>query len=107
MFKCMDCGLEFEEPKVNREYHGLEYGHEDRCYCPNCGSDDYREGKACVICGEYAYEEDYCENCMDTAKKYLMVDMGSGEFTGAKKLDMIDLFQIALDKLYVEERSKR
>lgn len=105
MFKCMDCGWEFEEPKVNREYHGLEYGHEDRCYCPNCGSEDYKEGKACGICGEYAYDGDYCECCMDEAKDMLKVDFN--HFGRQRRLDMIDLFTQALDKLYVEERSKR
>lgn len=107
MFKCMDCGCEFEEPKVNREYHGLEYGHEDRCYCPNCGSEDYKEGHACDICGDEAFEEDYCDNCIETAKQYINTDFLSGDYIGARRSDLIDLFQIALDKLYVEERSKK
>ncbi len=46
MFRCNDCGKEFEEPKVVPEYRGEFWGapaYEDEYYCPNCGSDDYEE----------------------------------------------------------------
>lgn len=46
MFRCNECGKEFEEPKVVPEYRGEFWGspaYEDEYYCPHCGSDDYEE----------------------------------------------------------------
>lgn len=48
MFRCNECGTEFEEPKVVSEYRGEFWGfpaYEDEYYCPHCCSDDYEEVK--------------------------------------------------------------
>lgn len=38
MYKCKECGAEFEEFKTVTETHGLEYGpFEELSVCPNCG----------------------------------------------------------------------
>lgn len=105
MFKCNDCGCEFETPEWSKEFHGLEYGYEINRYCPNCGSEDYIEGMPCDICGELAYGSDYCECCKDEAKKMLKIDFN--HFGKAKMRDLIDLFNEVIDELYVEERSKK
>lgn len=44
MFKCMDCGAVFEEPRHVRECVGEFWGapaYDDFAYCPACGSDEY------------------------------------------------------------------
>lgn len=105
MFRCNDCGCTFEEPEVTREFHGLEYGYENQYTCPNCGGDDYKDSVKCDICGEDAWNGCFCDNCKDNAKSMLKVDFG--HFTGARMTDLIDLFNVSLDELYVEERSKR
>jgi len=105
MFKCEDCGAVFEEPAVSREYHGLEYGYEERGHCPNCGSDDYTNSKVCDICGEPAWGSDYCEDCKEKAKEFLKIDFGYFESTSVE--DLLDLFNEALDDLYVEERRRK
>lgn len=105
MFKCMDCGCEFEEPAVSREYHGLEYGYEERYSCPNCGGPDYKDSQPCDICGDYAWESCFCKNCREEAKDMLKIDLNHF-IPQARMSDIIDLFTEALDELYVEERSK-
>lgn len=104
MYKCMDCGCEFEEPNFHNEYHGLDYGAEKMYECPNCGSTDYEDSNLCDICGKYAWGSCFCESCKETAKEMLRIDFGS--FAGARMMDLIDLFNESLDDLNVEERSK-
>ena len=105
MFKCMDCGCEFEEPMEVREHHGLDYGYETLYVCPNCGETDYEEGIPCDICGEVAYKSNYCECCKEEAKEMIKVDFN--HFGKANIMDLINLFNEVLDELYVEERSKK
>lgn len=106
MFKCNDCGCEFESPVEGREYHGLEYGFETTYHCPNCGSNDYNAGKVCTICGEKHFGDDpYCEWCLADAIGEIRT-----LFAGYKVKDvfkLIDLYTGAVDSIYVEERSKR
>ena len=62
MYKCLDCGHEFEDPKFERESYGQEFG-----YCPHCGSSAYRDTDLlkCSVCGEMMEDPDecYCEDC--------------------------------------------
>lgn len=38
MYKCKDCGYEFDEPTVVVERHGFNDGFAERfSVCPNCG----------------------------------------------------------------------
>lgn len=49
MYKCEDCGSEFEEPKAERESRGEFWGfpaYETVYGCPRCGSDCYEEMEA-------------------------------------------------------------
>ena len=42
MFKCRECGCEFDEPYVYYERHGFTHGPFERwSECPHCGSCDY------------------------------------------------------------------
>ena len=42
MYKCRDCGAEFDEPYVYYERHGFTYGSFEKwSECPHCGSCDY------------------------------------------------------------------
>ena len=109
MFKCKDCGCEFDEPKYNREYHGLEYGYEELGVCPSCGSTEYEEGVVCPICREEHFGDDrYCDWCVAEAKGALLYqfDEMKRQYSGIGTYDLIDLFEVAIDKIYVDERRK-
>lgn len=42
MFKCRECGCEFDEPFTYVERHGFTHGPFERwSECPHCGSCDY------------------------------------------------------------------
>lgn len=44
MFKCNDCGAEFEEPRIYYETHGFSSPpFEERAECPNCGWTGFEE----------------------------------------------------------------
>ena len=62
MYKCLDCGFEFEEPKPETESYGQTF-----YYCPHCGSADYHdiEWFRCEACGAVMdnMDECYCEDC--------------------------------------------
>lgn len=105
MFRCMDCGCEFEEPVESREYHGLDYGYERWYSCPNCGGTDYKDSENCDICGEMTWNGCFCDNCREEAKEMLEIDFK--HFSSARMNDLIDLFNESLDELYVAERSKK
>lgn len=102
MFKCNDCGCIFEEPETTREFHGLDYGYENQFSCPNCGGTDYEDSQSCEICGEEAWGDCFCENCINEARLMLKVDFG--HFPTARMESLTDLFAVALDKIYVDER---
>lgn len=104
MFKCRNCGCEFEDPKLVPENRG-EGMWEDFYYCPNCGDYDYAEERRCDVCGEKHFNDgDYCDNCLEDAKDFLRTDFG--HFPHGRIMDLIDLFNIALDDIYVEEKKK-
>lgn len=104
MFKCRDCGCEFEEPKAYEENHG-EGLWETMHACPNCGSNDYVEERACEICGEKHFNDsNYCEWCLSDAISMIRIDFS--HFTGAKVMDLVDLFTEAIDAIYVDEKLK-
>ncbi len=109
MFKCNNCGLEFEEPKAYRESHGLEHGWEELYCCPNCGEADYDEATECQICGEPVFGERFCKDCMDRATEFIKLDYKSikTDHPAVRLTDLTDLFSEALDAVYVEERSKK
>lgn len=103
MFRCNDCGCEFEAAMVVREHHGLDYGFEEIGVCPCCGESDYTEAHRCEICGEYTFNDHYCDGCMDEAKARLRDDFKY--FKKARVSDLTDLFTYALDDINVEDRN--
>jgi len=41
VYKCCNCGEEFEEPEVIKEFHGFHDGMCEKFYvCPFCGDDE-------------------------------------------------------------------
>ena len=55
MYKCRECGCEFDEPYHWVERHGFIYGPmEHWSACPYCGSCDY--GDAYIVAQEEALE---------------------------------------------------
>lgn len=68
MYRCLDCGLEFEYVEVVFETHGLSSPPYERIkLCPGCHSDNYKELKQlyCGCCGiRIPSGSDYCgEEC--------------------------------------------
>lgn len=67
MYKCLNCGKEFKEPKVY--YETVPYGSQQvrmpasEC-CPFCDG-DFEEGKKCEHCGNYFIESKDDTNCKD------------------------------------------
>ena len=57
MYKCRECGYEFDEPHVYYESHGFTNGPSERwSECPHCGSCDY--GDTYVVEQELEAEEE-------------------------------------------------
>lgn len=45
-YVCCECGYEFDEPRIERDYRGEFWGvpaYEDVCVCPNCKTDYIEE----------------------------------------------------------------
>ena len=66
MLICNNCGEVFDEPKIERETHGLDCPpYEAIAVCPHCEDTDICEAKKCERCGEYFAEldEGLCDVC--------------------------------------------
>lgn len=64
MYKCEECGEQFDEPNWKAEWQGDKEhgGNVNYAICPKCGSDDLQTMGTCPLCDEYIdCEEDYCE----------------------------------------------
>lgn len=76
MYKCLDCGEEFLEPRVCHEtvpYGGGEAELPEYFCCPFCGG-AYKEEKQCEYCGKFFLEDEsrmdvMCEECLDELKE--------------------------------------
>lgn len=85
MYKCTECGCEFEEPRERKSLlcvlDGVPY-FETLSVCPECGG-DCEEACQCDICGEYHFEDDLedgiCESCIDKYKYDVDACYGIGE----------------------------
>ena len=68
MFKCIHCGHEFEDIDA-RNYDSASGTWEE--YCPNCGSEDFKEAEKCEECGEWRIADKVvngmCEDCLKKA----------------------------------------
>ena len=62
MYKCLDCGMEFEAPSIWTEPHGEEVSG-----CPTCGG-AYEKLKECEACMRLCLKEELhnglCESCI-------------------------------------------
>lgn len=62
MFKCRECGCEFDEPRTWVESHGFTHGPFERwTACPNCDSCDY--GDANIVERELEVEDEEDDEC--------------------------------------------
>ena len=62
MFKCRECGCEFDKPFTYVERHGFTYGPFERWgECPHCGSCDYGDAYIVAQEEEAAYERELAE----------------------------------------------
>ncbi len=70
MYKCLDCGCEFDDPNYIKESHGELYPH-----CPSCGGGNFTEiedfkCKACLgIKAEI--DEEWCEECKTVVRQIM------------------------------------
>lgn len=64
MYRCNDCGCEFEEPYKYQEDTGEIFN-----VCPQCKETDYSELVVCKGCGVCFYEVELyngmCEHCLE------------------------------------------
>lgn len=61
MFRCVDCGSTFEEPKIRYEKHGLDSPpYEAWMCCPHCNGDiqDYKPIKVAVF--KHTLRDEHC-----------------------------------------------
>jgi predicted amidophosphoribosyltransferase len=68
MYRCLDCGIYFDDPNITSSTH-WEVGtrrDEPIRICPGCGSEDFEELKLCP-CGLHhiSSEKDWCQYCLD------------------------------------------
>ena len=73
MYKCLECGHIFDEPKSWNESRGEFWGSscsETLCGCPHCEG-GYEEAYLCEICEEYFLKSELHGNvCDDCIKEY-------------------------------------
>ena len=66
MYRCLDCGRIFEDPKNYVETHGFMCGpYEEWTGCPDC-SGSYEEVFECDICGKYFTEDELTDGLCDS-----------------------------------------
>lgn len=79
MYKCVECGFEFEEPTYIREPHGEFLPH-----CPACGEMYFEDIKnfECEAClgTKYDVGEQWCEECKSATRRAM-----SASIVGALK----------------------
>ena len=69
MYRCENCGAEFETPKIIKESHpyGASYAYEEWYACPHCEDTDMIELHHCKDCygwfAESELEDGLCEEC--------------------------------------------
>lgn len=67
MYICNNCGLVFEDCKIDRQFHpyGMGYAAEEFAVCPHCNDTDFDEAKQCEMCGEFVaeLEDGLCDCC--------------------------------------------
>lgn len=70
MYKCLECGSVFEEPKFYKESrpYGSGFVFEELSGCPSCG-EGFDEAFECDCCGEYFTKDEMidgvCKDCIE------------------------------------------
>lgn len=71
MYRCENCGAEFETPKIIKEAHpyGESYAYEEWYTCPHCEDTDMIELHHCKDCygwfAESELEDGLCDECWE------------------------------------------
>jgi hypothetical protein len=70
MYKCLECGAVFEEPKFYKESrpYGSGFAFEELSGCPSCG-EGFENAYKCDSCGEYFTRDEMidgvCKDCIE------------------------------------------
>jgi predicted amidophosphoribosyltransferase len=95
MYYCNDC-KQFITPKTKAETFSYEFwGHMETSknyieICPECGSEDIEKAGECGICGlPVKSSEDYCEQCLKLANRYIFDLATELEVTTDKAKDLL------------------
>jgi DNA-directed RNA polymerase subunit RPC12/RpoP len=113
-YKCLKCGITFNEPSETSEFRGFvggDYAYENINRCPRCGG-TFKEMRVCARCGEEHLSEELiggvCRACIDDKRKDFVsiYDIAIGETATveinaliASLLDAADINQILYDHI--------
>lgn len=91
MYRCNDCGADFEKPKIERD------DWEEYYVCPRCGSEELDEMQPCAVCGNPAYlGETLCNACKvefaNMVDDFVKTMCERFSFTRGEAIDMIGEF---------------
>lgn len=70
MYKCNNCGYEFEQSQM--KYINFAGETVEIKVCPCCKADDYYEMNQCDLCGDYIADGDYCDSCKETVADWML-----------------------------------
>lgn len=108
MYRCNNCGAEFENPRMMVESHGEKLGH-----CPNCLDIDYTdiEELHCDACedGYVEYKgERWCTDCKRaTIQAMNQAVLGAVHITGATISTAVNTMQDVMMGHVIETRQDR
>lgn len=72
MYRCLDCGTTFEEPKraINRHWEVDTRQDGLVLVCPSCYGDDIEKLKLCACGWSYIIsDKDWCQDCLDKVSR--------------------------------------
>ena len=108
MYRCNNCGAEFEQPRMMVEPHGEKHGH-----CPNCLDIDYAdiEELHCDACEDGYVEyrgERWCTDCKRaTIQAMNQAVLGAFHITGATISTAVNTMQDVMMGHVVETKQDR
>ena len=108
MYRCNNCGAEFENPRMMVESHGEKLGH-----CPNCLDIDYTdiEELRCDACeaGYVEYKgERWCADCKRaTIQAMNQAVLGAVHITGATISTAVNTMQDVMSGHEIETKQDR
>ena len=108
MYRCNNCGAEFEKPRMMIESHGEKLGH-----CPNCLDIDYTDIETlhCDACedGYVEYKsERWCADCKRaTIQAMNQAVLGAVHITGATISTAVNTMQDVMSGHEIETKQDR